>query len=90
MFPNLFQATTEYWRKLDELELAYQQGKISLEEVDVRVAYLIAELAIERRATFTYFYRICQHWLTTQRRTVISLVLLGLLTYIWVLSNLYS
>ena len=90
MFPNLFQATTEYWRKLDELELAYKKGRISLEEVDVRVAELIAELAVERRATFTYFYRICRHWLTTQRQTVIGLVMLAIITYGWVLSNLSS
>ena len=55
MFPNLIQATKEYWHKLDQLEAAYQQGEISLEEVDSKVAKLIAELAEERRATFTYF-----------------------------------
>ncbi len=32
MFPNLIEATKEYWRKLDELEAAYQQGEIPLEE----------------------------------------------------------
>ena len=90
MFPNLLQATREYWRKLDELELAYQQGKISLDEVDVRVAELMAELAIERLATFTYFYCICQNWLTVQRQTVIGLAILAIITNGWVLSNLSS
>ncbi len=28
MFPNLIEATKEYWRQLDELEAAYQQGQI--------------------------------------------------------------
>ena len=55
MFPNLLEATKEYWRKLDELEAAYQQGEIPLEEVDARVTELMAELAQERRAAFTYF-----------------------------------
>ncbi len=46
MFPNLFQATFDYWRKLDELEAAYQKGEIPLKEVDARVADLMAELAL--------------------------------------------
>ena len=90
MFPNLLEATKEYWRKLDELEAAYQQGKIPLEEVDARVTELMAELAIERRATFTYLRHSCQHWLTTQRETLISLAILALVTYAWVLTNLTS
>ena len=68
MFPNLLQATKEYWRKLDELEVAYQQGEIPLEEVDARVAELIAELALQRRAAFTYFWHGWQHWLTTHTK----------------------
>jgi hypothetical protein len=36
MFPNLLEATKEYWRKLDRLEAAYPQGEIPLEEVVVR------------------------------------------------------
>ena len=45
MFPNLFEATKTYWRKLDELEAAYQQGKVSTEVVNATVAELMAELA---------------------------------------------
>ncbi|MDJ0677754.1 MAG: hypothetical protein QNJ36_20620 [Calothrix sp. MO_167.B42] len=90
MFPNLFEATKEYWRKLDELEVAYQQGKIPLEEVDTRVAELIAELATERRATFTYFRQSFQHWLTTQKETLIGLVILIIVTYAWVLRSITS
>ncbi|MGK7951452.1 MAG: hypothetical protein AB4368_22370 [Xenococcaceae cyanobacterium] len=88
MLPNLLQATKEYWRKLDELEVAYQQGEIPLEEVDARVAELIAELAQERRAAFTYFWHGWQHWLTTQRETIIGLAILVLVTYAWVLTSL--
>ncbi len=87
MFPNLFQATKEYWRQLDELEVAYQQGEIPLEQVDARVADLMAELAIKRRAAFTYFWQGCQHWMLTQRETVVGLVVLVLVTYAWALTG---
>lgn len=87
MFPNLLKATKEYWHKLDELETAYQHGEISLEEVDALVAELMTELAIERRAAFTYFWYGCQHWLTAQRETLVGLAILVLVTYAWILTN---
>ena len=90
MFPNLIEATKEYWRKLDELEGAYQQGQISLKEVDAKVAELMRELAIERRAAFTYLWHGCQHWLTAQREILIGLAILALVTYSWVLTNLIA
>ena len=90
MFPNLLQATKEYWRKLDEVEAAYQQGEISLEEVDTKVAELIAELAQERRAAFTYFRHNWQHRLTTQRENLIGLAILTFVTYVWVLTSVIS
>ena len=90
MFPNLLQATKEYWRQLDELEVAYQQGEIPLEEVDARVADLMAELAAERRAAFSYFWHGCLHWMTTQKETVIALAILGLIAYAWVLTTSVS
>jgi hypothetical protein len=88
MFPNLFEATKKYWCQLDELEVAYQQGKIPLEEVDSRVAELMAELASERRAVFTYFRHSFQYWVTTQKETLIGLVILAIATYVWVLNSL--
>ncbi|MGK7949117.1 MAG: hypothetical protein AB4368_10015 [Xenococcaceae cyanobacterium] len=90
MFPNLLEATKEYWHKLDELEAAYQQGEISLEEVDALVAELMAELAIERRAALTYFWNGWQHWLMTQKDTLIALAILALITYVWALSSFIS
>ncbi|MGB5632419.1 MAG: hypothetical protein WBM44_20775 [Waterburya sp.] len=90
MFPNLLQATKEYWQQLDELEVAYQQGEIPLEEVDARVADLMAELSAERRAAFSYFWHGCLHWIATQKETVISLAILGLIAYAWVLTNTVS
>ncbi len=90
MFPNLLEATKEYWRKLDKLEAAYQQGEISLEEVDGRVADLMTELAIERRAAFTYFWQGTQQMLSAQRETLIGLAILALVTYAWALTSLIS
>lgn len=87
MFPNLLEATKEYWHKLDRLEAAYQQGEIPLEEVDARVAELMTELAQERRTALTYFWHGWQHWLTTQRETLIGLAILVLVTYSWVLTS---
>lgn len=87
MFPNLLQATKEYWHQLDELEIAYQQGEIPIEEVDARVADLMAELAVKRRAAFSYFWQGCLHWMTTQKDTVIGLAILGLIVYAWVLTS---
>ena len=92
MFPNLIQATKEYWHKLDQLEAAYKKGEISLEEVDIKVAELIAELAEERRAAFTYFRHSWQHRyrLITQRENLIGLAILALVTYVWVLTSVIS
>ena len=88
MIPNLFEATKEYWRKLDRLEAAYQQGEVSLEDVDAKVAKLMADLAQERRAAFTYFLRGWRHRLTTQRETLIGLGAVALVAYAWVLTSL--
>ncbi len=90
MFPNLLEATKEYWRKLDRLESAYQQGEIPLKEVDARVAELMAELAQERHAAFTYFRHGWQHWMTAQRETLMGLAILVLVTYAWILTSFNS
>ena len=90
MFPNLLQATKEYWRKLDELEAAYQEGEIPLKEVDAPVAELMAELAQERRATFTYLWHSWQHLLTTQRETLMGLAIVILVIYVWLLNHLIA
>ncbi len=87
MFPNLFEATKEYWRQLDDLEVAYQQGEIPLEEVNARVAELMAQLAQERRLAFSYFWQGWQYWLTTQKEILIGLAILSVVTYGWVLTN---
>ncbi len=76
MFPNLFNATQEYWRKLDELESAYQQDQVSREEVDRRVSELMAELGQERRSTFNYMREISQNWLAEQKSNLIGISIL--------------
>jgi hypothetical protein len=87
MFPNLFKATQEYWRKLDELESAYQQDQISLEEVDRRVSQLMAELGQERRSTFNYMRYISQNWLAQQKSTLMGIGILVFAIYAWIVIN---
>lgn len=79
MMPNLFEATKEYWRKLDELEAAYEKGEVSIEEVNAKVPLLMAELGRERRAAFTYvFYGLRRLW-DEQRETIVGVAILGVL-----------
>ncbi|MFE1746570.1 hypothetical protein [Coleofasciculus sp. H7-2] len=79
MMPNLWEATKEYWRKLDELEAAYQKGEVSIEQVDAKVQLLMAQLGRERRATFAYvFYSLRRLW-DEQRETIVGVAILGVL-----------
>ncbi len=87
MFPNLFNATQEYWRKLDELESAYQQDQVSREEVDRRVSELMAELGQERRSTFNYMREISQNWLAEQKSNLIGISILVFAIYGWIVIN---
>jgi hypothetical protein len=84
MIPNLLEATNEYWRKLNELEAAYQRGDVSLEEVDARVATLMAELGQERRATIRFLMDNLNRLWNEQREIIVSLGLVGVLTYAWI------
>ncbi len=88
MLTNLQEATQKYWQNLDELETAYQQGRISLEEVDIEVASLMAELGRKRRLTISYFLQSSQQWLTQQRDVLIGLSMLGIISYLWLLNNI--
>lgn len=83
MLPNLLEATNEYWRKLNELEAAYQKGSVSIEEVDARVKSLMTELGRERRAALSYVLNgFCRLW-DGQRETIVGIAILGLITYAW-------
>lgn len=85
MVPNLLEATREYWRKLNDLEAEYQRGDVSLEEVDARVATLMAELGQERRATLRFFMDNVNRIWNEQREIVIGLGLVSVLTYAWLI-----
>jgi hypothetical protein len=87
MFPNLLEATRQYWRKLDELELAYQQGEVSLEEVNGRVKELMAELGQERRAAMQFFFGSLSRFWAEQKEVAIGLGLIGMLTYTWIVMS---
>lgn len=87
MLINLQEATQEYWQKLDNLESAYQEGKISIKEVDAEVASLMAEMSRKRRLAINDFLQILQMWLTQQRETLIRLGVLGIISSLWFFSN---
>jgi hypothetical protein len=83
MFPDLFEATKIYWRKLDDLEASYQKGEVSLEEVDAQVAKLMADLAQERRVVFAQVWRSLQNQLSEQREVILGFTSLVLAVYLW-------
>ncbi|ANV92171.1 hypothetical protein [Picosynechococcus sp. PCC 8807] len=87
MFPNLLNATQEYWRKLDALEARYQQGEISLQEVDAEVARLMRELGDERRRSLRSFKNMLQGWFRDQKEFVYGLLLVVVVVYGWVIST---
>ncbi len=90
MFPSLFEATKTYWRKLDELDAAYQQGKIPLQEVDAKVAELMADLAQERRTALTFTWQTLQQWLVNRRETVFGAAIAVIAVYGWMLTTRVS
>ncbi|HIK14284.1 MAG TPA: hypothetical protein IGS53_03135 [Leptolyngbyaceae cyanobacterium M33_DOE_097] len=83
MGPNLLEATNDYWRKLNALDVAYRRGEVTLEEVDARVKVLMAELGQARRATFRYFFdKIRRSW-HEQQELLLGTALLGVCAYGW-------
>jgi hypothetical protein len=83
MTPNLLEATIDYWRKLNQLEAAYQRDEVSLDEVNVKVKELMAELGESRRSTFRYlWYHLQQGW-NEQRSMLSGIAAIVLLTYFW-------
>lgn len=83
MIPNLHEATRDYWHKLDELEEAYQEGKIPLEEVNARVNVLMQELARQRRLALAYFWQGWQQWLTSNQEILTGILFLASIACIW-------
>ncbi|HHP7244838.1 MAG TPA: hypothetical protein ACFE0H_09155 [Elainellaceae cyanobacterium] len=82
--PNLFQATQDYWQKLDALEAAYQRGDVSIEDVDGRVKELMKELGQERRAALRFFWSNLSRFWREQKETITATALVGMLTYAWI------
>ncbi|MGF1478625.1 MAG: hypothetical protein ACFB4I_03955 [Cyanophyceae cyanobacterium] len=87
MFPNLLTATKDYWKKLDELEAAYQRGEVSLEEVDRRVSELMAELGRERRAALSCLTDSLRRLWREQHETITGVAFLAILTYAWAVAS---
>lgn len=85
MFPNLWVATKEYWRKLDQLEATYHKGEISLDQVNAKVAELRVELGQERRATRDLLNSWRYVW-SEQREAIAGIALVGIIAYAWVVS----
>lgn len=83
MVPHLLEATNDYWRKLNALEAAYQQGEVSLEEVDTRVKELMAELGRERRAAFSVVWQSLSQVWNQQQDVIVGVAMIGMLTYAW-------
>jgi len=83
MLIDLQEETKQYWKELDKLENAYQEGKVSIEEVDAEVASLMADLGKKRRIAIENFLEISKIWLVQQRETLTALAVLGTVTYLW-------
>lgn len=83
MFPNLLSETKEYWCKLNELEVAYQKGEVSIEEVDARVQSLMVELGTSRQAALNYVLNSFYHLCNEQRETIVGIAILGVISYAW-------
>jgi len=81
--PNLLESTREYWRKLDELEAAYYNGEVSIEEVDRQVEQLMAELGRERRIVFSAIWNNIGRIIQERQETIIGLFLVLTVTYAW-------
>ena len=85
--PDLLEATKEYWKKLDELEAAYDRGQISIEQVDAEVKKLMAELGFKRRQALSYFWQGLCSRLQNQPEFIMGLILMAIAIYAWFLLN---
>ncbi len=86
MFPNLFEATNEYWRQLDEIESRYQRGELSIEEVDREVEILMKQLGQKRRESLLLFKNSLSHWISTHTELLIGFLFVLVVAYSWMLT----
>ncbi|MGK7955550.1 MAG: hypothetical protein AB4063_09875 [Crocosphaera sp.] len=89
MFPHLFEATNEYWRQLDEIESRYQQGELSIEEVDREVESLMKQLGQKRRESLRFLINSLSHWISTHTELLIGFLLVLMVAYTWMLTMNY-
>ena len=81
--PDLIDATTDYWKKLDELEAAYQRDEVSLREVDARVQELMEELGRSRRRALTAFWASFRYTLRQQWDAIAGVACIAALACVW-------
>ena len=86
MIPDLMEETRIYWRKLDELEAAYQRDEVTLEEVDAQVQDLMEDLGQSRREAFRALWASTQQTLRQQWETIAGVAAIGLLAYVWLVN----
>jgi dienelactone hydrolase len=87
VFPDLIDATRDYWRKLDKIEAAYKRNELDLEEVDAQVHALMADLGQTRRRALREAWGILQAFLQRQGEAVAGFTVVGLLAYVWLVFN---
>jgi hypothetical protein len=75
---NLIEETKDYWRKLEELENAYEKGEVSLEEVDTLVTQLMKDLGQKRQEALQGFFSAIATVLRDQPITVLGLSVVGI------------
>lgn len=80
---DLLEDTRSYWQALNHLERAYQNGEVSVSEVDMQVKQLMADLSRSRRAAFRDLWAATQHFIQQQRDAVLVVGGIALLTYLW-------
>jgi hypothetical protein len=84
---DLLGATRDYWKKLDQVEAAYQRGELSVTEVDAQIHQLMNELGVKRRQVFKDLWASLQATVLQQREAIAGTAAIGLLAYLW-LANL--
>jgi hypothetical protein len=77
MFTDLFSATQDYWRKLDEVEAAYKRDEMTLEEVNAEVQRLMIDLGNHRRRAIKDFWASLQYFIQQQREVLAGTAVIG-------------
>lgn len=80
---DLLEDTRTYWQALNELERAYQNGEITLPEVDAQVKQLMADLSQSRRAALRDLKAATQAFIQQHRDAVLAVAAIAVLTYFW-------